>query len=97
MIVQDLSISRDWLCVEDNVKAIRELAEVRPGIWNISTGYQTTLGELLEMVGDVPYTVGQERPDADHAYRIDASHTWKTLGWKPDPITTDPRFEEYVR
>lgn len=97
MVVQDLNISRDWLCVEDNVQAIFELAFERPGIWNISTGHHTTLGQLLDMVGGVPYTIGSERPDADRAYRIDSSHTWKTLGWTPTPITEDPRFGEYVR
>ena len=79
------------------MKAIFELAFERPGIWNLSTGHQTTLGQILDMVGDVPYTVGTERPDADHAYRIDASHTWNTLDWQPTPISEDPRFEEYVR
>ena len=42
MTVHGLDISRDWLCVYDNVKAIRGLVEERPGVWNVTTGQLTS-------------------------------------------------------
>ena len=97
MTVHNLEVSRDWLSVFDNVQAIFELAHLRPGIWNIGTGYLTTLGELLRRIGGVPYTVAEERPDADRAYHVDAGHTWKTLGWSAIPLCQDGRFDEYAK
>ena len=98
MVVHSLEVARDFLYVGDNVQAIHELA-LYPigGVWNIATGYLSTLGEVLERIGDVPYTVAKERPDADRAYHVDASVTWKTLEWAAVPLHSDLRFEEYIR
>ena len=96
MVVHGLDIARDWLCVDDNVKAIFQIAQHGGGVFNVATEELTTLGQILERIGGVPYQVGEERPVSDRRYRVDASATWGLLGWQPTPLSQDPRFDEYV-
>lgn len=99
MTLHDPSIRRDWLCVDDNVRAIHEiaLADARPfDVFNIATHVTASLAEVLERIGDVPHTIGRDRPIADNAYIVDATATWEWLGWTPTVWADDERFDEYV-
>ena len=102
MVVHGLHLRRDWLYVGDNVRAIRELIDLkldgraRAPVWNVATGTQRTLAEILDMIGSVPFTVSPERPGVDVGYWVDADATWDLLGWRPPDIRSDPRWREYV-
>ena len=90
MVVHGYDLSRDWLYVRDNARAIYELP------WVIATGEQYFLSQVLDKIGDVPHRVSPERPGVDVGYSVDPSTTWRTLGWRPEDFMTDDRWEPYV-
>lgn len=97
MVVHDYQFKRDWLHVEDNVRAIYELIESNArGTWNIGTGVQHTLAQILDRIGGVPHIVSPERPGADVGYCMDPTLTWEWLGWQPPELFSDPRWEQYI-
>lgn len=97
MVVHDYSYKRDWIHVEDNVRAIYELIELEArGTWNIGTGIQHSLAQILDRIGGVPHIVSPERLGADVGYCIDPSPTWNRLGWQPPDLFADPRWEQYL-
>lgn len=97
MTVHGYEYSRDWLNVQDNVKAIYQLImKAGEGTWNISTGTQHTLGEMLEKIGDVPHRLSPDRPGVDSGYWVDSHVTWSFLGWEPRNVMDDDRWDDYV-
>lgn len=97
MVVHGYGLSRDWLHVYDNVRAIYELVEkAGEGVWNIATGRQYNLSQVLGRIGDVPHRVSDERPGVDLGYTVDAHDTWELLGWRPIDFMADDRWEAYV-
>ena len=97
MIVHGYDLRRDWLNVEDNVRAIYELASaICEGVWNIATGFQHNLSQVLDMIGDVPHRVSGERPGVDRGYTVDPTATWGLLGWVPTDLAFDMRLDRYV-
>ena len=78
------------------MRAIFQIANHGGGVFNVATEELTTLGQILDRIGGVPYQVGEERPVSDRRYRVDASATWGLLGWQPTPLSQDGRFDEYV-
>lgn len=97
MVVHGYDLRRDWLHVYDNARAIRELIDkAGSGTWNIATGTQHTLAEVLDRIGDVPHSLSPERPGVDLGYWVGADATWRHLGWRPRDFMTDDRWEEYV-
>jgi len=97
MVVHGYSLSRDWLHVYDNVRAIYELStSVSHGLWNIATGTQHNLSQVLDRIRNVPHRVSDERPGVDLGYTVDAHETWEILGWRPTDFMADDRWEEYV-
>lgn len=101
MVVHGYDYQRDWLHVEDNVKAIFQLSVERPGpgssvVRNIATGSQHTLGRVLDRIGGVPHIVSPERRGVDVGYCVDPTRTWDYLGWQPPSFMDDTRWEKYV-
>lgn len=101
MVVHGYDYQRDWLHVEDNVRAIYELSVrgVNPGACsthNIATGRQHTLGSILDRIGGVPHIVSPERRGVDVGYSVDPTRTWIILGWSPPDFMSDTRWEKYV-
>lgn len=101
MVVHGYGFERDWLYVEDNVKAIYQLSVDRPGpgvcfVRNIATGEEHTLGRVLDRIGGVPHIVSPERRGVDVGYCVDPTQTWNHLGWKPPGFMSDTRWEKYV-
>lgn len=97
MVVHDYQLSRDWLYVRDNARAIYELSLIgSSGPWVIATGEQYFLSQVLDRIGDVPHRVSPERPGVDVGYSVDPSTTWRVLGWEPEDFMTDARWEPYV-
>ena len=97
MVVHGYDLSRDWLYVRDNARAIYELS-LKPGEgpWVIATGEQYFLSEVLDRIGDVPHRVSPERPGVDMGYSVDPTTTWEVLGWEPEDFMQDARWESYV-
>lgn len=97
MVVHGYDYRRDWLNVQDNVRAIYELiTRAGTGTWDIATGEQHTLYDVLTRIGNVPHTVRNDRPGVDKGYWVDASATWDFLGWEPQDLMSDPRWDDYV-
>jgi dTDP-glucose 4,6-dehydratase len=97
MVVHGYDYLRDFIHVEDNVRAIYELTrQQKQGVWNVATGELVSLSEVLDRVGDVPHKVSPERPGVDEAYYVDADLTWDTLGWRPQSFMSDTRWERYL-
>ena len=78
----DPSTARDFVAVDDAVEAFT-LAAARDGgggaIYNVGTGRQTTLGEVVELVRDVLGV--EEEPRWGSA----AARDWDTTTWVSDP------------
>jgi dolichol-phosphate mannosyltransferase len=84
--------ARDFVWVEDVIDALilaarRPLAD-RGAIFNIGTGRQTTLSEIVEVVGDLTGLAAkpnwQTMPDRDwdtEVWRADTTHAATELGW----------------
>ncbi len=97
MTVHNYQCKRDWLYVGDNVRAIFELTtKAGRGVWNIATGAQHNLSQVLDRIGAVPHQVSPERPGVDMQYCVSAQETWDYLGWGPQDFMTDSRWEGYV-
>lgn len=99
MTLHDPHIARDWLCVDDNVRAIHELAMMESlpqTTFNISTHRFATLGDVIDRIGDVPHKIAPDRPIVDNAYIVESYDTWRLLGWRPTSWHHDRRFDEYV-
>lgn len=96
MVVHGYDYQRDWIHVQDNARAIYELVPQGEGVWNIATGWQHSLSQVLDRVGDVPHKVSPERPGVDYGYYVDAALTWDVLGWRPDDFLTDGRWDSYL-
>ena len=90
-------LSRDFIHVEDNVRAIRDLVGAAgSGTWNIATGKQTMLEEVLDRVAPLKWRLSPERPGVDVGYWVDPEATWRTLGWEPRPFGDDERWDLYA-
>ena len=97
MVLHGHGLMRDFIHVEDNVRAIHELVgAARKGTWNVATGKQVYLAEVLERVGDVPYRLSRERPGVDVGYWVDPDATWRALGWEPPDWDEDERWDAYA-
>jgi dTDP-glucose 4,6-dehydratase len=90
---------RDWLFVEDHVKAIDlMLHKGVPGeVYNIGGNTEKSNLEIAGLIlkhfnlGEEYLTFVEDRPGHDRRYAVDASKIEKELGWKPDH-----KFEEAI-
>lgn len=90
-------LSRDFIHVEDNTRAIAELVRTQgTGTWNIATGNQVFLEEVLLRAGAIPARLSPERPGVDMGYWVDPSATWAALGWEPPAFGDDERWDRYA-
>jgi len=95
--------TRDYLYVQDAVNAIIEAADMHNGIFNIGTGKQTSLTQLLSIIKDID---GNPRMDFINAVKGDIKHscanmkhTFKHMGWRPKYSVKQgmEKFDEWLR
>lgn len=88
---------RDWLCVTDNVLAIKKVMEEgRTGdIYNIGAGEEKTNNDIAELIADkfgVWVKHIEDRKGHDFRYSINCNKIWSELSW--DTKTT---FEDGIK
>jgi len=85
-VTGDLSQARDFVNVEDVSSAFIKAAEsdVSGEVFNVGSGQPTTLGRLIELLGDSNGIVYlPERPGEPHVTWADISKIKAMLGWEP--------------
>jgi len=98
---------RDWLYVEDTVKALALLLDHRPGdgaceVYNLGTGRAVSVLEIAEMVsstagrdGDAIEHIG-DRPGQVTKHIADATRFREKFGWRPE-VSFEQGLERTVR
>jgi len=85
-VTGDLSQSRDFIFVDDVVSAFVQAAEsdVSGEVFNVGSGQPTTLGRLIELLGDENGIVYlPKRPGEPDMTWADISKAKRMLGWGP--------------
>ena len=91
-----LSPTRDLTFVEDTANGFRLALESNEGVgevFNMGSGFEVSMGEVLEMIGNIsgsPFEVVEDqariRPQASEVERLwsDSSKMMHTFGWSPE-------------
>ena len=91
-----LSPTRDLTFVEDTASGFRLALESNEGageVFNMGSGFEVSMGEVLEMIGNIsgsPFEVVEDqariRPQASEVGRLwsDSSKMFATFGWSPE-------------
>lgn len=80
---------REWLYVEDCVRAVELIARVGKSgeVYNIGSGVRVTNKQIAEAIGGQISFI-EDRPGHDLCYAVDSSKT-AALGWKPQATLQD--------
>jgi UDP-glucose 4-epimerase len=96
----DGSATRDYVYVGDVVRATLAAAENDGGVFNIGTGRETSVVELLELCQriagtNVDATFVAERPGELQRSVLDPSRAVDELGWRPERSLEEGLRETY--
>ncbi len=84
--------TRDYICIEDVVRANLLALDVSPDflnpVFNIGTGIETTLNDLYKKIAEILRKEAKpiylpDRPGEQYRYSLDCSKAKKELGWEP--------------
>lgn len=97
-IYADGSQTRDFVHVDDVVQALKLARDWDPGIYNIGTGEESTIGSVWSLINPeeeptyIPYPVGY-----DEAYRSCADTSLVSKYWKPKVLLSELSREKIVK